>query len=99
MIQRAVKEGEISEDEARGKRARVKLRAPGRPSHVKGFTELPEGLRTLIEASYALNDRIVQLDRAMQVVVGEPVSTDNPVQAQVTRLEEAFSEPRRRAAR
>jgi hypothetical protein len=35
----------------------------------------------------------------MQVVVGEPVSTDNPVQAQVTRLEEAFSEPRRRAAR
>jgi regulator of CtrA degradation len=99
MIQRAVKEGEISEDEARGKRARVKLRAPGRPSHVKGFTELPEGLRNLIEASYALNDRIVQLDRAMQVVVGEPVSTDNPVQAQVTRLEEAFSEPRRRAAR
>src|SRR5262245_6679377 len=60
MIQRAVKEGEISDDEARGKRARVKLRAPGRPSHVKGFTELPESLRNLIEASYALNDRIVQ---------------------------------------
>jgi regulator of CtrA degradation len=99
MIQRAVKEGEISDDEARGKRARVKLRAPGRPSHVKGFTELPESLRNLIEASYALNDRIVQLDRAMQVVVGEPVSTDNPVQAQVLRLEEAFREPRRRAVR
>jgi regulator of CtrA degradation len=99
MIQRALKEGEISEDEARGKRARVKLRAPGRPTHVKGFTELPEGLRTLIEASYALNDRIVQLDRAMQVVVGEPVSTANPVQAQVSQLEEAFSQPRRRAAR
>jgi regulator of CtrA degradation len=99
MIQRALKEGEISEEEARGKRGRVKLRAPGRPSHVKGFTELPQGLRTLIEASHALNDRIVQLDRAMQVVVGEPVSTANPVQAQVTRLEEAFSPPRRRAAR
>ena len=99
MIQRAVKEGEISDDEARGKRARVKLRAPGRPAHVKGFMELPESLRNLIEASYALNDRIVQLDRAMQVVVGEPVSTDNPVQAQVLQLEEAFREPRRRAAR
>ena len=41
MIQRALKEGEISEEEARGKRARVKLRAPGRPAHVKGFTDLP----------------------------------------------------------
>jgi hypothetical protein len=35
----------------------------------------------------------------MQVVVGEPVSAANPVQAQVTQLEEAFSQPRRRAAR
>ena len=77
----------------------MKLRAPGRPSHVKGFTELPEGLRALIEASYALNDRIVQLDRAMQVVVGagtaDPV---NPVDAQMPRIEEAFANPMRRRA-
>jgi regulator of CtrA degradation len=99
MIQRALKEGEISEDEARGKRARVKLRAPGRPSHVKGFTDLPDALRDLIEASYALNDRIVRLDRALQVVVDQPVDAANPVQAQVSQLEEAFSQPRRRAVR
>ena len=71
MIRRAPKEGEITAEEARAKRERVKLRAPGRPSHVKGFADLPAGLRDLIEASYALNDRIVQLDRAMQVVVGD----------------------------
>jgi regulator of CtrA degradation len=99
MIQRALKEGEICEEEARGKRARVKLRAPGRPSHVKGFTELPGTLRDLIEASYALNDRIVRLDRALQVVVDQPVNAANPVQAQVSQLEEAFSQPRRRAVR
>ena len=71
MIRRALKEGEITAEEARTKRERVKLRAPGRPTHIKGFAELPQGLRGLIEASYALNDRIFQLDRAIEVVVGE----------------------------
>ena len=99
MIRRAQKEGEITVEEARAKRERVKLRAPGRPSHVKGFTDLPVGLRDLIEASYALNDRIVQLDRAMQLVVGDTTVAANPVGAQVTRIEEAFAAPRRRAAR
>ncbi len=98
MIRRALKEGEITAEEARTKRERVKLRAPGRPSHVKGFTELPQGLRGLIETSYALNDRIFQLDRAIEVVVGLSPVTDNPVGAQVNRLEEAFAKPLRRAA-
>ena len=43
MIRRALKAGEISAEEARVKRDRVRLRAPGRPSHVKGFSELPGG--------------------------------------------------------
>ena len=43
MIRRALKAGEISDEEARAKRERVRLRAPGRPSHVKGYAELPEG--------------------------------------------------------
>ena len=98
MIRRAHKEGEITAEEARIKRERVKLRAPGRPSHIKGFTDLPEGLRNLIESSYALNDRIVQLDRAMQLVVSDTTAA-NPVGAQVTRIEQAFAAPRRRAAR
>jgi regulator of CtrA degradation len=99
MIRRALKEGEITPQEARAKRERVKLRAPGRPTHIKGFAELPQGLRSLIETSYALNDRIFQLDRAIEVVVGEAGAIANPVGAQVTRLEEAFAKPRRAAAR
>jgi regulator of CtrA degradation len=99
MIRRAQKEGEISAEEAHAKRARVRLRAPSRPSHVTGFVDLPQGLRGLIEESFSLNDRIVQLDRAMQVVVGEPaISVNNPVEAQVQRLEQAFAGPRRHAA-
>jgi regulator of CtrA degradation len=99
MIRRAQKEGEISPAEARVKRDRVRLRAPSRPSHVVGFAELPQGLRGLIDESFSLNDRIVQLDRAMEVVVGQPlISANNPVEAQVQRLEQAFARPRRRAA-
>jgi regulator of CtrA degradation len=99
MIRRAQKEGEITAQEARAKRERVKLRAAARPSHIKGFADLPEGLRRLIEASHALNDRIVRIDRAMEVVLGAEASGENPVGAQVTRLEEAFSDSRRRAQR
>ena len=99
MIRRAQKDGEISADEARTKRERVRLKVSSRPSHGNGYGELPQGLRDLIEASFALNDRIVQLDRAMEVVVGapSPVLAENPVNAQMSRLEEAFA--RRRAQR
>jgi regulator of CtrA degradation len=96
MIRRALKEGEITPDEARVKRERVKLRGPGRPAHVRGFADLPAGLRQLIDASYALSDRIFQLDRAIAVVVDQSLATENPVGAQVSRLEEAFSKSRRR---
>jgi regulator of CtrA degradation len=95
MIRRAHKEGEITSEEVRKKRERVKLTSPGRLSHVKGFEELPEGLRKLITASFALNDRIVRLDCAMEVVVGgEPDTATSPVEVQVARLEKAFAGPR-----
>src|SRR5215472_16608109 len=96
MIRRALKEGEITQDEARAKRERVKLRGPGRIAQVRGFSDLPLGLRQLIEASYALSDRIFQLDRAIAVVLDQATVCENPVGAQVTRLEEAFGKPRRR---
>ena len=91
MIRRAHKEGEITLAELRRKLDRVRLTAPGRLGHIKGFDELPEGLRKLIAASFALNDRIVRLDCAMQVVVGEPDAASSPVEAQVARLEQAFA--------
>jgi regulator of CtrA degradation len=98
MIRRALKEGEITPEEARAKRDRVKLRQPGRPAHVKGYGELPQMLRTLIEMSYALNDRIYQIDLAIEGCAAETASLGNPVGAQVSRIEEAFAHPQRRAA-
>ncbi len=94
LIRRALKEGEISDDEASKKRQRVKLQSLGRPQHTKGYDELPTGLRALIEDSFALHDRIVQLDRAMSLepgVTDVPVLIPNPVGAQMNALAAAFT--------
>jgi regulator of CtrA degradation len=96
LIRRSLKDGEITDEEAQRKRARVKLQSFGRPSHIKGFTDLPLGLRNLIEASFALHDRIVQLDRAMSVKPAEEThdpQVANPVASQMRKLQLAFSRP------
>ena len=96
LIRRGLKDGEITVEEAKRKRARVKLQALGRPSHIKGFDGLPSGLRDLITQSFALHDRIVQLDRAMNAPSAqeqEEAPVANPVGVQFRKLELAFSRP------
>jgi regulator of CtrA degradation len=95
LIRRAAKEGEITAEEAEKKRQRLKLKSLGRPSHVRSFDELPSGLRELIEHSVALQDRIIQLDRAMSFNTeaspeAEQASAANPVIAQISLLQSAF---------
>jgi regulator of CtrA degradation len=91
LIRRGVKEGEITAAEAAMRRERVKLQPLGRPSHIKQFDELPEGLRELIEHSFALNDRIMQLDRAisLEIAAVQPPAV-NPIDANLARLQAAF---------
>ena len=95
LIRRALKEGEIDAEEARRKRQRVKLKAIGRPGHIKRFDELPEALQDLIERSFALHDRIVMLDRAVTRDKAkdcvEP-TPDNPVAQQMHLLRQAFGD-------
>jgi regulator of CtrA degradation len=90
LIRRGVKDGEITPAEAVMRRERVKLQPLGRPSHIKQFDELPEGLRELIEASFALNDRILQLDRAISLEIDEVRPAINPIDADIARLQAAF---------
>lgn len=93
LVRRALKEGEITIEEAKRKRQRLKLKAIGRPSHINGFADLPEGLRNLIEESFKLHDRVVQLDKAMQQPHAEsnvvPLVA-NPVAEQMSMLARAF---------
>ena len=92
MIHRALKDGEIDSTQADRRRQRVKLTPFGRPQHVKNFDDLPKGLRDLITESFALNDRILQLDRAL--ATGAPEAAEmapaNPVNNQLARLQAAF---------
>jgi len=91
LIRRALKQGEINEGEARMKRQSVKLQRLGRPSHTRGFEELPEALRCLVDESFVLLDRVVHLDRALSpeaaAATAEP---SNPVGAQIIQLHKAF---------
>jgi regulator of CtrA degradation len=93
LIRRAIKEGEMSEAEAQKKRKNVSLQGTAKASHVPGLAALPAGLQELISESYALNERIVRLDRALNVnvqdVASEPLPT-NPVGIQMDRLRVAF---------
>lgn len=93
LIRRALKEGDITTEEARKKRQRLKLQSLGRPGHVKNFDDLPQSLRGLIHESFLLHDRIVKLDHAMagETVSAQPVAAvANPVEEQMSRLRRAF---------
>ncbi|MGE0767557.1 MAG: DUF1465 family protein [Hyphomicrobiaceae bacterium] len=99
VIRRALKAGEITNEEARVKRRRLRLTAIGRPEHVKDFDKLPDKLKELIDASFALHDRIVLIDHALERP--EPAVSEvapNPVGEQVDRLFAAFADTRAASA-
>ena len=95
LVQRSLKEGEITEEEALAKRDGVKLRPFGRPSHIKHFEALPQGLQSLIKRSFSLSDRITQLDLALRANEEEVVAAArNPVNEQMRQLQAAFDGPK-----
>lgn len=91
LIRRGVKDGELTATEAEARRGRVKLQPIGRPSHVKHFDDLPDGLRKLIEASILLNERILKLDQAINMREATPATAASPITDQVSRIRAAFS--------
>jgi regulator of CtrA degradation len=94
LLRRSRSTGDITADDARVRRRCINLATIGRPSHVKGYAELPQSLRKLIDDSFTLNDRIVRLDRAMETCgVREAPTIVNPVAAQMQQLQQAFGAP------
>jgi len=91
LLQRSLKDGEMTADEARVKRRSIRFSALGRPSHTKGFSELPKALRDLIEESFALSDRVLQLDRALQGDRSTPAEVINPVGSNIALISAAFA--------
>ena len=65
LIQRSLKRGEISQEDAIAKRGDLKFRPFGCISHIKQLDRMPVGLQSLIRESYALSKRIHQIDCAL----------------------------------
>jgi len=97
LVQRSVRDGEMTREEALLKRDQIKLRTFGRPQSIKNFSELPVGLRDLIEESTALMERIARIDSAMRSGDAEVVSapTPNAVNSLMASLQAAFSPAQR----
>lgn len=89
LIRRSLKNGEITPAEAQAKRARLKIGGTGRPTHIPHFDALPETLRQLIQESFNLADRVVQLERAIETPATAEVG--DPVGRQRDSIERAFA--------
>lgn len=89
VVQRALKDGEMTLQEAEAKRAKVKLRRLPAASEIKRFEELPAGLRDLIHRSAAMVERLMQLDAAMRRD-SRNAAGSNPVANQMQRIASAF---------
>ncbi len=91
LVQRALKQGEITLEEAHARREKVRLRPSGRPSHIKHFNELPADLQDLIIESFTIGDRVLRIDQAMRAGAATNTVTTNPVGAQHSTLRAAFN--------
>lgn len=88
LLRRAVKEGEISMDDARNEDRRVELSAMAIADDTLDWELLPARMRDMIERANALHKRILALDAMERDEQNRP--TDNPVVNQLARLKDAF---------
>jgi regulator of CtrA degradation len=91
LVQRAVNEGEMSADEARDEKQKVKLTPISSTLSQDVFTRLPERLRTLVGRTARLQERVQVLDAQLDGRVPEedrPVG--NPLESQMALLRQAF---------
>jgi regulator of CtrA degradation len=92
LLQRAVNDGELTLDQARLEKSKVKLSGLSTAMEGAGWEALPERLRSLIARSLKLQERIRRLDSAYG---GESSpAADNPVMQQIGRIAEAFKAAR-----
>ena len=91
LLQRAIGSGELNTQEASREKHRINLAEIGRGHDLKGGEQLPEGLKTLVDRSLRLLERIKTLDSMLNRA--QPANSDeatSPVNAQINMLKRAF---------
>jgi regulator of CtrA degradation len=92
LLQRAVNEGELTVENARTEKEKVKFSATPEHRGGPGFAELPERLRTYIAQGDRLFDRVQQFDKLERGGIAEaaPAATEGSIGDQLARLRAAF---------
>ncbi|QQR39593.1 protease adaptor protein RcdA [Devosia rhizoryzae] len=91
LLQRAVNEGEISRENARSEKEKVKFSATPSERGGPGYDLLPETLRSFIDKGDRLFDRVMQLDALEKGSLPEVNSpAANGIADQLARLKAAF---------
>jgi regulator of CtrA degradation len=88
LVQRAMRDGELSHGEASSEKYRLIARDGQTGAQFTGSEELPEALKTLIQRAGAIYERVRRLDDTMYGEQGEPPA--NPVSDQLQKLQAAF---------
>ena len=95
LIRRAVNEGEMTMEQAEEQEHKVKLQAIGSLARAKGYEDLPEEMRDLVERSLRFYERILKLDRMIRDTPEEDsevevADSSNPLSQHLGRLKAAF---------
>ncbi len=94
LVQRAVAEGEITPDQARTEKNRVKIADMNTPTPSSAMDMLPLRLRELMDASQRMQARVMHLEN-MVIAENEtstsPEPVSNAVFSQLDRLKAAFA--------
>ena len=90
LVQRAVREGEMSADAACEDRYRLGAETVCLAEPTIDVEELPVALVQLLDRSARLYDRVRHLDKRMYVEAANEEQPSSPVQAQFDRLKTAF---------
>ena len=90
LLQRAVKDGELTANEAQKEKYRINLKEVGAQSEAEEGGDLPVALGDLIARSFALYRRIIHLDDMLRSGPAQTDTSSNPVSDQVSRLQAAF---------
>jgi regulator of CtrA degradation len=91
LLQRAVNEGEITRENARSEKEKVKFSATPSERGGPGYDLLPERLRTYIDRGDHLFERVIQLDSMERGNLPVPTSgVSNGIADQLSRLKAAF---------
>lgn len=91
LLQRAVNEGELTQEQAAHEKSKVRLSAVGAPTAQATLDELPEALAALIGKAMRLQARIIHMDRLLfGSFERDPQQPANAVAGQINRLASLF---------